>query len=161
MDRTHRTVVVRSLLPCRAPPLCSRLPWRPPQPYEAWGQLLSSHLASCRKVSTNPPGTQAGGAAEHARRLQEGEDLLMLLLLFINKSSGYELLSHASFPLMNIAWIPTWLASQPQYLIKSRWNGEVNYALTAVAAINYSSGGFQAVEADIPFLTKLLKATQN
>lgn len=39
------------------------------------------------------------------------------------------------------------LTGQPQPLIKSQRNGEVNYALTALAIINYSSGAFQIAEA--------------
>lgn len=45
-------------------------------------------------------------------------------------------------------------------LIKSLGNGEVNYALTAVAPINYSLA-LQTAEAYIPFLTKPLVAMYN
>lgn len=51
------------------------------------------------------------------------------------------------------------MTGQPksQSLIKSLGNAEVNYALTAVAPINYSLT-FQTAEAYIPFLTKPLVA---
>lgn len=49
------SMVVFSLLPCPAPPFCCLIPWRPLWHYEVWEQLLSSRLASCRKVAANPP----------------------------------------------------------------------------------------------------------
>lgn len=92
-------------------------------------------------VATNPPRT--GLKSWEARQASTtGWDLLMSLLFFLNKSSGYELLSHVSF----LWWIlhDSNLTGQPaQYLIKFVGNGEVNYALTALAPINYSLGVFR------------------
>lgn len=69
----------------------------------------------------------------------------------LNKSL---LLSHVSF----LQWILNgfqldWSA-ECRSLIKAQLNCEVNYALTAVASINYSLD-FQTVEAHITFLTKI------
>lgn len=155
------SMVVHSLLPlCPATPFCCLIPWRPPWHYKVWEQLLSSHLAFCRKVATNPPhlGWKSYEACQTSTR---GWDLLMSLLFFLNKSSGYELLSHVSFLWLIINEFQLDWPAKPRCLIKSLWNGDVNYALTVVAPINYSLGAFQTVEVDIPFLTKLLMARQN
>lgn len=87
-------------------------------------------------------------------------DVIVVVFFNINPHKSWAVVP-CIFPLMNIAWIPTWLASQPQSLIKSLWNGEVNYVLTPVAPINYSLGAFQTAEAYVPFLTKLVMARQN